>query len=124
MSDSHKYTLEVILEHIITCEKRFSEIHSPNDFNATDYGITLLDAIVIRLQAIGENFKRLLKHDNLLFEKYPEIEWDKIIRFRDFISHHYEKLDYEIIYEICQNDLPIIKEIVLSELNKGEHNKK
>ena len=74
MSDSHKYTLEVILEHIITCEKRFSEIHSPNDFNATDYGITLLDAIVIRLQAIGENFKRLLKHDNLLFEKYPERE--------------------------------------------------
>ena len=98
MSDTEKYTLEIILEHLAVCEKRFLEIKEPQDFVTTDYGNTLLDAIVTRLQAVGENLKRLLKYNNTLQEKYPTIEWDKIIKFRDFISHHYEKLDYEVIF--------------------------
>ncbi|MGK2864604.1 MAG: HepT-like ribonuclease domain-containing protein [Chitinophagaceae bacterium] len=31
---------------------------------------------------------------------------EKIIKFRDFISHHYEKLDRDIIFEICRDDIP------------------
>ena len=46
----YKYSLETILDHINICNKRFSEIHTPTDFIATDYGKTLLDAI-------GENLK-------------------------------------------------------------------
>ena len=33
-----------------------------------------------------------------------------IIRFKDFISHHYEKLDTNIVFETCKNDLPILKQ--------------
>ena len=117
MSDTYKYSLEIIFEHILVCEKRFSEIHTEKDFIDTDYGNTLLDAIVARLQAIGENIKRILKHNTTLPEKYPSIEWDKIILFRDFISHHYEKLDYEIVFEICKNDLPKLKKVIEEELN-------
>jgi uncharacterized protein with HEPN domain len=118
MSDTEKYTLEIILEHLTVCEKRFSEIKEPQDFVNTDYGNTLLDAIVARLQAVGENLKRLLKHNNALQQKYPAIEWDKIIKFRDFISHHYEKLDYEVIFDICKVDLPPLIDKITEELNK------
>ena len=59
MSETEKYVLEIVLEHIEICEKRFSEIKSPKDFVDSEYGNTLLDAIVTRLQAIGENLKRL-----------------------------------------------------------------
>jgi uncharacterized protein with HEPN domain len=118
MSDTYKYSLEIILEHLTVCEKRFSEINSDKDFITTDYGNTLLDAIVARLQATGESIKRVLKLNNFLPEKYPSIEWDKIIRFRDFISHHYEKLDYEIVFEICKNDLPRLKKVIEEELNQ------
>lgn len=117
MPEAEKYTFEIILEHLNVCEKRFSEIKVPEDFVSSEYGNTLLDAIVTRLQAVGENLKRLLKHNTVLFKKYPNIEWDKIVKFRDFISHHYEKLDYEVIFDICEIDLPQLKEVVITELN-------
>ena len=43
---------------------------------------------------------------------------DKIIRFRDFISHHYEMLDYEIVYEIGKIYLPQLESAIKSELDK------
>jgi uncharacterized protein with HEPN domain len=76
----------------------------------------VLDSIVIRLQAIGENIKNILKRDKMLMKKYQSIDWDRIIQFRDFISHHYEKLDYEIVFDICKNDLPKLKEVIEAEL--------
>lgn len=112
----YKYSLETILEHITICNTRFSEIHNPSDFISTDYGITLLDAIVTRLQAIGENIKTTARKHDLLETNYPEIEWIKIIRFRDFISHHYEMLDYEIVYEICKDYLPKLEFVIKLEL--------
>lgn len=118
MSEREKYAYELILEHLKVCEKRFSEINSPTDFVSSDYGNTLLDAIAVRLQAVGENLKRLLKHSSLLKEKYPDLEWDNIIQFRDFISHHYEKLDYEIIFDICENDLPQLINTIQKELEQ------
>lgn len=117
MSENEKYTLDIILDHLNVCEKRFSEIKTPNDFVQTEYGNILLDAIVARLQAVGENLKRLLKQNTVLKQKYPSIEWDKIIMFRDFISHHYEKLDYEVIFDICEIDVPQLKEVIIKELN-------
>jgi uncharacterized protein with HEPN domain len=117
-NEDYKYVLEVILEHINVCNKRFSNIIQPNDFVATELGKTFLDAIVTRLQAIGENIKNNSRKNDYLQVNYPEIEWNKIIRFRDFISHHYEMLDYEIVFEICQSYLPKIKLAVELELNK------
>ena len=116
MSEEYKYSLEMIYEHLMVCEKRFSEIKNAKDFIATDYGGILLDSIVVRLQAMAEIIKRILKHDVNLNEKYPSIDWDKIILFRDFISHHYEKLNYVVIFDICKNDLPKLKEVIEAEL--------
>lgn len=117
MSETEKYIFEIILEHLTVCEKRFSEIQTANDFADSEYGNTLLDAIVARLQAVGENVKRLLKHNTTLEKKHPNIEWQKVIKFRDFISHHYEKLDYEVVFDICEIDLPKLKEVIIAELN-------
>ena len=100
--DVYKYSLETILEHTSICNRRFSEIKTLIDFVSTEYGKTLLDSIVTRLQAIGENLKNTSRKHNLLQTNYPDMEWNKIIRFRDFISHHYEMLDYEIVYQICE----------------------
>lgn len=112
-----QYTLESIIQHIDKCEYRFLEIYTPEDFVSTEKGNLLLDAIVTRLQAIGENVKNISKKHQDLLDKYPEIEWIKIIRFRDFVSHHYEMLDYEIVFQICDTFLPKLKHVILLELN-------
>ncbi|TRX42847.1 HepT-like ribonuclease domain-containing protein [Flavobacterium restrictum] len=78
----------------------------------------LLDSIVTRLQAIGENVKNISRKHNSLQNNYPEIEWNMIIRLRDFISHHYEMLDYEIVYEVCDTYLPKLELVIKTELSK------
>jgi uncharacterized protein with HEPN domain len=116
----YRYSLQTILEHITICNKRFSEIKTPNDFVTSEYGKILLDAIVTRLQAIGENVKNTSRKHNLLQSNYPHLEWNKIIRFRDFISHHYEMIDYEIVFQICEDYLPKLELVLITELEKFE----
>ena len=119
MSDElYVYKLEIILDHIHVVQKRFINISTPSDFVATEEGRILLDAIVTRLQAIGENCKSIITKKSLNTTNYPEIQWDKIIRFRDFISHHYEMLDYEIVFEICKNYIPVLEITFQNELQK------
>jgi len=41
----------------------------------------------MRLQIVGELLKKVQKLDPFVFEKYPEIEWQNIMKLRDIISH-------------------------------------
>ena len=87
-------------------------IAQSEDFVSTSDGVTFLDAISMRLQVIGESVKRIQKKDLSLLNRYAEIEWDKIARFRDLVSHHYEHVDHEIVYDICQNHIPRLKDVI------------
>lgn len=114
------YSLETIIEHIEICEKRFVLIKTPSNFIDSENGTILLDSIVTRLQAIGENVKSISKKHPKIIANHTDIEWNNIIRFRDFISHHYEMLDYEIVFHICDCFLPKLKNVIAFELEKLE----
>lgn len=96
----YKYSLETILEHIFICNRRFSEISTSFDFVVTEFGKTLLDAIVTRLQAIAENIKNIFRKHNLLETNYPDM------------------LDYEIVYQMCENYLSQLEIALKKELSK------
>ena len=104
--------LDSILECIKLIQERFSQIQMPDDFVRSSNGVTLLDAISMRLQVIGELVKRIQKIDPSLLDQYPVIKWDSIARFRDLVSHHYEHVDYEIVYDICDTHIPKLKEVI------------
>ena len=89
--------LDLIIESIVLVQKRFAKISNSEDFVSTPDGVTLLDAVSMRLQVIGESVKRIQKKDLSLLNRYAEIEWEKIARFRDLVSHHYELVDQEIV---------------------------
>lgn len=101
--------LENALEHIIKIEEYTLAIKSHEDYYTTKQGQLLFDASMMRLQALGENLKQLEHKAPELFLMHKNIEWIKIIRFRDIISHHYEKLESEIIYDVCSNFIPLVK---------------
>lgn len=104
--------LDLMLESISLVEVRFTKIGESEDFVSTPDGVTLLDAISMRLQVIGESVKRIQKMDLSLLHHYAEVEWDKIARFRDLVSHHYEHVDHEIVYDICQNHIPKLRDVI------------
>jgi uncharacterized protein with HEPN domain len=93
-------------------QERFSKIAFPDDFVSTSEGVTLLDAISMRLQVIGESVKQIQKINPVFLEKCSEIEWDKVARFRDFVSHHYEHVDHEVVFDICKRHIPKLGEVI------------
>jgi uncharacterized protein with HEPN domain len=104
--------LNGIVEAIELVENRFSNISDANDFMLTPDGVLILDAICMRLQIIGELLKKIQKMDPILLDRYDQIEWPKIMRLRDIISHHYDHVDFEIIFDICKNNIPPLKKTV------------
>ena len=104
--------LELMLESTSLVQVRFTKIGESEDFVTTSDGVILLDAICMRLQVIGESVKRIQKKDLSLLNRYAEIDWDKVSRFRDLVSHHYEHVDHEIVYDICQNHIPRLRGVI------------
>jgi uncharacterized protein with HEPN domain len=112
MPDIIKEKLKIIYESIRMIESRFSRIGKADDFVLSEEGVLILDSIAIRLQVIGETLKKISKTDSSLLDRYPMIEWDKIIKLRDIISHHYDAIDYEIIFDICENHISELKSTI------------
>ena len=104
--------LQGILESIELIEIRFAGITQSDNFVMNADGALVLDSICMRLQVIGELLKKIDKINSAIWERYPQIEWPNIIKLRDIISHHYTQVDHEIIYDICQNNLPGLKKVV------------
>jgi uncharacterized protein with HEPN domain len=98
-----------LLDSINLILERVQEIKQPENFVNSPHGVMILDSISMRLQNIGETVKNINKNFPGFLDKYPEIDWNKIIKFRDFISHHYESMDHEIVHNICTNNIPDLK---------------
>ena len=104
-----------ILTAIARIERRFVGIDRAEDFVLDDFGIDRLDGITMMLIAMGEQLKRLDSAlDFALAERYPNIDWKGAKRTRDFLSHHYFTIDAEIIFDICQNKRPALKQTIVS----------
>jgi uncharacterized protein with HEPN domain len=110
--DLIKDNLQSILDSIELIEIRFAEIDKPDDFVMDANGMLVLDSICMRLQIIGELLKKIDKINPTIWERYPQIQWPHIMKLRDIISHHYHQVDHEIIYDICQRNLPDLKTVV------------
>ena len=58
------------------------------------------------MELVGEFAKRLpaeLRH------RYSAVPWRQIAGMRDVISHAYEDLAYEVLWDACRKDLPKLK---------------
>lgn len=108
--------LNILEQMIFSCErveKRFLTIYTINDFLDSEEGIEKLDAICMQLIALGESVKNLDKitHKTLL-SQYPQIVWSEVAGMRDIISHHYFDLNAEIVFDVCQNHIKKLKNIL------------
>ena len=101
--------VELIFDSINIIEERMLSILTDEDFVNSKEGMTILDAVTMRLQTIGENFIKINKEDPSLIVDTLKVDITPIIGFRNFISHHYELMDYQIIFKICTEQLSALK---------------
>ncbi|MEK7253337.1 MAG: HepT-like ribonuclease domain-containing protein [Bacteroidota bacterium] len=67
---------------------------------------TVMDAVCWNLEKIGEASNHV---SDEIKKANPQIEWEKIYRVRNILSHHYHKIDYAIIWKIATQYLPLDK---------------
>lgn len=115
-----------VSESIEMVLRRSSKINAPKDFTTSGEGGELFDAILMRLQMMGEVLKKVAKTNPEILQRHPEIEWNKVIGLRDVISHDYMFVDEGVIFSICKDKIPKLKEAVIqiiTELEKELNNK-
>ena len=57
------------------------------------------------LEIVGEGVKRLPMD---LRARYPEVPWREIAGTRDHLSHGYDDVDSQILWDAVQKDLPVL----------------
>ena len=98
----------VYLRHIMECIRRIEE-HVAGGREAFMSSHTLQDAVLRNLQTMSESTQRL---SEALKAMHPEVEWERIVAFRDVLVHDYLGIDLERIWEIIQRDVPEFKRAV------------
>lgn len=103
MTKDPKVFLRHILESIEQIEQ-YSAGKSKEEFLASTQ---IQDAVMRRLEIIGEASKNLLAE---LRERYSTIPWNEITGMRDVLIHEYFGVDAELVWRTVEHDLPIFKQ--------------
>lgn len=69
------------------------------------------------LQIIGEACNRL---SDSFYLSHPEIPWKSIIGLRHILVHHYFEIDYDLIWNVVENDLPEFKSQIETIINQNQ----
>lgn len=110
--------LEIIIHAVEMARNRYAELETLNASIYSDKSIVLLDSIAMRLLLVGEKIKNIeQKAPGWLMEN--GIDARPIIRTRDFLSHHYEDVDFDAIILICKKHLPELEQKINTLLSQG-----
>ena len=108
-----KEILIQVSEAIDTINLRFEPVDSIDFFLDTPQGQEKLDSLCMLFIAIGESLKNIDKlTQKQLLLKYKAIDWKAIKGMRDVLSHHYFDMNAEAIYNVCNDDIASLEEII------------
>jgi uncharacterized protein with HEPN domain len=114
----HPERAQDYLEHILGALERIQRYtagKSETDF-MTD---TLLqDGVLRNLGIIGEAAHRLLADSPDYAARHPEIPLAKIYGTRNRITHAYEEVDLEILWNLIVIDVPALQPKIVAALNE------
>lgn len=99
----------IFLEHILECIE-FIEDYTKNVSKEEFLKSTQIqDAVVRRLEVIGEASKNLLDEFK---ELYSDIPWKKILAMRNMLIHEYFAVNLNVVWKTVQENIPELKEYV------------
>ena len=72
-------------------------------------------ATVRNLEIIGEAVKHISKETRT---RHPNIKWRKIAGFRDILAHEYFGVSNEIVWDIVENEIPLLSQEIETVIKK------
>lgn len=96
----------IFIKHILECIEiieNYTKGVKEKDF---DDNLQLQDAVIRRLEIIGEVIKNL---PNSVKVQYPTVAWKKIAGMRDILIHHYFGVSLKTTWGIVKTDIGPLK---------------
>lgn len=110
MSRDYKVFLDDILKAINKIQKYTINL-SFEDFSKSEL---IIDAVIRNFEIIGEAIKNI---PDDLKQRVSKVEWKKIVGFRDILIHQYFGISINILWDVIQNKLELLKDQINSLLS-------
>ncbi|HEY0514004.1 MAG TPA: DUF86 domain-containing protein [Thermoanaerobaculia bacterium] len=94
-----------VLLDLAVASRRILEFIGDQSFDSFSRDLKTQSAVVLQVLVLGEATKRLSPE---LRNRYPEIPWSDIARMRDKLTHHYESMEPEEIWQAAREDIPAL----------------
>ena len=93
---------------LLACQKiqRYTTEMSLADFKGDE---RTYDAVIRNLEIIGEAASNVEPEYQ---QQHPDIEWRSITAFRNILAHGYFSIKDEIVWDIVQNKVPQLEELI------------
>jgi len=101
-----KRSVELYLDDIRECIERIEEYTRGHDREAFFASAQLIDAVVRRMEIIGEAAHQLPEEFRV---QHPEIPWGHMIGMRNKVTHEYFGVDEAILWQTIQEDIPKLR---------------
>ena len=110
-----KKDISIFLKHILESLDKIEEYIKT--ISKTDFinSAQIQDAVIRRLEIIGEATKNLPANFR---EKHNDIPWNEVARMRDKLIHGYFGVDLNITWNVIKNNLPSLKKKIKDILGK------
>ncbi len=105
----------VYLRHILDAIELIEEyIHGLSENEFLSHSMTK-DAVAREIEIIGEAANNI---SDEFQKKHPELPWAKMIGIRNKIVHEYFNVNFPIVWDTVQDDIPLLKEAIKKLLSK------
>lgn len=110
MSADNRIVIEDTLDMMIDyCKDTAMILHRISDIEKLKDDAMNQYALAGPIQQLGECTRRI----DLWLDNHYEYEWSDIIGLRNILSHHYKKLDLDLLWTIANEDVPRVMNILL-----------
>ena len=94
------------LEDMQLAMNRIAEYIKGYDYELFKKDYKTVDAVIRNFEIIGEASRSL---DDSIKNKYPDVPWKEMYYLRNRVTHEYFGVDYDIIWDVAVNHLPVNK---------------
>jgi uncharacterized protein with HEPN domain len=99
------YYLQDIIRAIDAIDRFVTDV----DFESFATNEEKATAVTKKIEIIGEAVKKIPESSR---NQYPEIPWKAIAGMRDLLVHVYWNTDLNLVWQVIQEDLPPLKQVV------------
>ncbi|MEO5802855.1 MAG: HepT-like ribonuclease domain-containing protein [Verrucomicrobiota bacterium] len=96
---------KVTLQQIIDYANRAEELCREKSITEIRADWRLAFALERVMEVLGEAVRRLPPE---IFNRYPSVNWKAILGMRNRVSHGYDSIDYEVLWNAARDQVPAL----------------